>query len=97
MNFAWRGCQALGYLGKVSSTSSRIDFHGAAWKSRVTALVSICRVEGEGAAHETKKMEAAISIHFAAYEVTKPLLNLSGSEKPIIVINCGAVRGNQAF
>lgn len=51
----------------------------------------------EGAALETKKMKAANSIHFAAYEVIKPLLNLSGSEKPVIVTNCRAVRGNQAF
>lgn len=42
-------------------------------------------------------MKAANSIHFAAYEVIKPLLNLSGSEKPVIVTNCRAVRGNQAF
>jgi len=68
-----------------------------ALRRRVTARVSICRMVGEGTALKTKKMEAANSIRFAAYEVLKPLLNLSGCEKPIIVINCGAVRGNQAF
>lgn len=97
MNSACRGCYVLGYFGKVSSRSGGTDFHGTDWKGRAPVPVSICRVGSEGAALETKKTKAANSICFAAYEIIKPLLNLSGCEKPIIVTNCRAVRGNQAF
>lgn len=59
----------------------------------IAVCVSVCRKGGLGL-KLNKKMEA---VSFAACGGLKPLHNLSGAEKPIIVINCRAVRGNWAF